>query len=110
VVESDSAPKDLWLRALVQLPIPIAAIYDSGGDSIHALVHVNAESKAEWDRIVRMELGPLIVPIGADYGAMTGVRLTRLPNCRRGQTGRMQSLLYLCPTPDCTPITERGVG
>ena len=107
VVESDAAPKDLWLRALAQLPLPIAAIYDSGGDSIHALVDVGAESKLEWDQIVRTKLGPLIVPIGADYGAMTGVRLTRLPNCRRGQTGNMQSLLYLNPNPDYTPIAHR---
>jgi hypothetical protein len=106
VIESDEAPKDLWLKALVQLPLPIAAIYDSGGDSIHALALVNAASKAEWDRIVRKDLGPLLVPLGADLGSMTGVRLSRLPKCRRGQTGNVQSLLYLNPEPDYTPIAE----
>jgi hypothetical protein len=109
VIESDKAQKDLWLKTLVQFPLPIAAIYDSGGDSIHALVVVNAASKAEWDRLVRAELAPLIVPFGADLGAMTAVRLTRLPNCRREQTGRVQSLLYLNPDPDYTPIVHRPV-
>ena len=104
VLESDQAPKHLWLQVLVQLPIPIAAIYDSGGDSIHALVVINAASKAEWDNIVRGDLAGMIVPLGADLGAMTAVRLTRLPNCRRGETGRLQRLLYLNPQADYTPI------
>jgi hypothetical protein len=106
VLESDSVRKDLWLKAIVQLPLPIVAINDSGGSSIHVLVLINASSKAEWDTIVRDNLALLIVPLGADYDAMTAVRLTRLPNCRRGQTGRFQSLLYLNPDPDYTPILE----
>ena len=35
VVESDEAPEDLWLRALVQMALPITAIYHSGGRSVH---------------------------------------------------------------------------
>ena len=104
VIESDEAPKNLWLRVLVQLPLPIMAIYDSGGASIHALVAINAESKAEWDRVVRVELMPMLVTLGACPGSLTAVRLTRLPNCRRGQTGRMQELLYLNPRPTTAPI------
>jgi hypothetical protein len=107
VIESDKAPKDLWLRALVQLPLPIASITDSGDCSIHALIRVDASDKDEWDRIVRKELAPLIVPIGADIGAMTAIRLTRLPNCIRGQTGRLQQLLYLDPDPDSEPIIDK---
>jgi hypothetical protein len=109
VLESDAAPKDLWLKVLVQLPIPIAAIYDSGGNSIHALILINANSKAEWDRIVRGDLAELIVPLGSDLSAMTAIRLTRLPNCHRGETGKMQQLLYLNPNPDYTPIVDRPV-
>jgi hypothetical protein len=107
VLESVKAPKNLWL--LVQLPLPIAAIYDSGGDSIHALILVDATSKAEWDRIVREELAPILVPLGADKAAMTAVRLTRLPNCRREQTGLIQSLLYLNLEPGYKPIEQRSV-
>jgi hypothetical protein len=71
------------------------------------LIRVDATSKAEWDRIVRDELAPLIIPIGADLGAMTAVRLTRLPNCVRGETGQMQQLLYLDPDPDGEPIIDK---
>ena len=107
VVESDDAPRELWLRVLVQLPLPIAAIYDSGKRGVLALVRVDAESKAHWDEIVRIRLLPILVTLGACDDSLTAVRLTRLPNCRRGQTGNMQSLLYLNPQPDYTPIAHR---
>ena len=51
LVESDHAEPFDWLAALVQMPLPIAAIYTSGGRSIHALVRVDAESKRHWDEI-----------------------------------------------------------
>jgi hypothetical protein len=107
VIESDQAPTAHWLRALVQLPLPIVAIYSSGGKSIHSLVRIDAESKAHWDAIVRGHLLPILVPLGACDGSLTAVRLTRLPNCRRGKTGNMQTLLYLNPTADYTPIAHR---
>lgn len=82
VLESDElAPAD-WLRVLVPLKLPISAIYTSGGKSIHALVRVGAETKAEWDH-VRNELQPLMTALGADGGAMSGVRLSRLPFTQR---------------------------
>jgi hypothetical protein len=106
VLESDLAPKDLWLKALVQLPMRIAAIYDSGGDSIHALVRIDAESKEQWDE-GRNAILPHLVRLGADRGALSGVRLTRLPNCRRESKKQVQTLLYLTDSPDCTPIYQR---
>jgi hypothetical protein len=97
VLESDSAPEDLWLNFLAQVPLPIAAIYTSGGRSIHALVKVDAGSKTAWDRIKKM-ITPLFSKLGADPGALTAVRLTRLPGCMRGN--QPQKLLYLNPDPD----------
>ena len=95
VLESDVAAPELWLKVLVQLPLPIAAIYTSGGKSVHALVRVDAGSKAEWDKIRDVVAG--CVPLGADPAAMTAVRLTRLPGCLRGD--RLQELYYLNPQP-----------
>ena len=40
-----------WLAALAQLPLPIAAIYETGGRLPHALLRVNAASKEQWDDI-----------------------------------------------------------
>ena len=103
VIESDTADPAHWLAALVQLPLPIAAIYTSGGKSIHALVKVDAESKADWDAQAD-KLKPALITLGADSKAMTAVRLTRLPCCQRGE--KMQTLLYLNGNPDETPICE----
>jgi hypothetical protein len=110
VLESDDAPKDQWLKALVQLPLPIVSITDTGNDSgPHALVLVNATSKPHWDDIVREGMGPQLTTLGADFGTMTAVRLTRLPNCMRGQTGRLQRLLYFDPEPDSRPLCSKPV-
>jgi hypothetical protein len=108
VLESDRALPALWLKALVQLPLPIAAIYTSGGKSIHALVRIDADSKAEWDRLVKGALGPALVRLGACNGSLSAVRLSRLPNCMREETGKLQQLLYLDDDPDDTPICHKS--
>lgn len=84
VLESDSLGEELWLKVLVKLKLPIAAVYTSGSKSVHALVRLSCGSKAEWDHL-RNELSPLLTKLGADYKAMSAVRLTRLPfTLRRG--------------------------
>ena len=103
VLESDEAPEDLWIKALVQAPVPIVSITTSGGNSIHALVRVNAKSKEHWNQIKDM-IAPRFVTLGADPGAITAVRLTRLPGCYRAINGRWQELLFLNPRADGRPI------
>jgi hypothetical protein len=56
------------MAALAQVPLAISAIYTSGGESIHALVRLNAESKGEWDATVRV-LKPCLITLGADAKA-----------------------------------------
>ena len=97
VVESDQADADEWLRCLVQMPLRIACICESGGRSIHALVRLDAASKKDWDEKVG-SIKRVLVTLGADPGALSAVRLTRLPQARRGE--RVQRLLYLNPSPD----------
>jgi hypothetical protein len=109
VIESDEAPRDLWLKAFARLPLRIASVVDSGGSSIHALFRVDAENKAHWDELVWTTYKPPLVILGADPGAMTAVRLTRLANCHRGEKDKFQRLLYLNDQPDETPICERRV-
>lgn len=103
VLESDVADPAQWLACLVQLPLQISAIYSSGGKSIHALVRVDADSKQAWDAI-RDQLKPIMVLLGADQNAMTGVRLSRLPGAMRAL--RQQELFYLNPNPTTKPIIE----
>lgn len=128
VIESDDAPLMLWLGALVKLPLKIAAIYTSGGRSIHALVRVDAKSKDHWDAIKaecfgqHAPAGRFLIRNGADKGVLSAVRLTRLPGCyRNGKfvedadgTQRyvrfprpaLQKLLYINPEPIVAPLTD----
>lgn len=101
VLESDVLQPDLWLKVLANLPLPIVAIYTSGGKSIHALVQAGHASKADWDAS-RNIIRAIVCPLGADPAALTAVRLTRLPGCMRGD--RKQRLLYLNPEAPEKPL------
>jgi len=105
VLESDCQSLEQWLRILVQLKLPIVSIISSGGKSLHALARINASFKEDWDKKVR-RLMPWLVKVGADRGAMTAVRLTRLPGCYRGD--KLQQLLYLNPNPASGPIWKEA--
>lgn len=105
VLESDEAPQDLWISALVQLPLPIVSIVSSGGKSLHALVRIDAANGEQWSAI-KQRIGPALVALGADKNALTDVRLTRLPGSYRAEKDRWQELLYLNPHADETPICE----
>jgi hypothetical protein len=106
VLESDEADAGEWLRCLVQMPFRIASICESGGRSIHALVRLDAASKADWDRLM-LPVKPMLITLGADRGALTAVRLSRLPQAMRGE--RCQRLLYLNPQPSGVPIFQQPI-
>lgn len=82
VIESDEADTRQWLGALAQLPLRIAALYSSGGRSVHALVVIDAPTKQVWDAEVAKMKDALAV-LGADPKTLTAVRLTRLPGTWR---------------------------
>lgn len=117
LLESDEAPETEWLKALCLLPLPIVAIFTSGGRSVHALVGVDAVSKLELDA-VRDVLRRILGPLGADCAALSAVRLARLPGCLRlgkkdasGKYTRhekppLQRLVWLNPEADETPIID----
>jgi hypothetical protein len=104
VLESDEADADDWLRCLLQMPFRIASICESGGRSIHALVRVDAASKADWDGRIGA-IKSILITLGADRGALSAVRLSRLPQAERGE--RVQRLLYLNAQPDGLPILNQ---
>ena len=102
VLESDEAPVRLWLAALARTVPRISAITTSGGRSVHALVRVDAKTKRDWDEQKKRILG--LVTVGADPGALSAVRLTRLPACWRGE--KEQKLLYFAPAAPALTIAE----
>jgi len=104
VLESDQAEADDWLRCLVQMPLRITCLCESGGRSIHALVRVDATSKADWDgRMAAIKA--ILVTLGADRSALSAVRLSRLPQAKRGD--RVQRLLFLNVQPSGEPILNQ---
>jgi hypothetical protein len=98
VLESDTAPLDLWLRALVQMELRIAAVFSSGGKSVHSLVRIDAKSKAEFDDCGRL-VASVLKGIGADDQALKGLPMSRVPGIKRLEKGGIQELWYLDPDP-----------
>lgn len=108
VFETDEPGIDeLWLNFLAQLPLPILAIYSSGGKSWHALCRLDFPTKQHLDAF-KQRHGGMFSKLGADPRAWSPTQLTRLPGCMRN--GRLQRLIYLNPSPDPLgiPIVEGG--
>jgi hypothetical protein len=105
LLESDKADPAIWLAALVQMPLPILSICESGGRSLHALVRIDAKDGREFREIIAASKTGLEI-LGADPAALSPVRLTRLPQCWRADKGNWQRLLFLNPNPTRTPICE----
>lgn len=105
LLESDKAEPSIWLAALVQMPLPILSVCESGGRSLHALVRIDAKDGREFREIIAASKVGLEI-LGADPAALSPVRLTRLPQCWRAEKGNWQRLLYLNPNPTRNPICE----
>jgi hypothetical protein len=102
LLDSDTLPPDLQLALFAKLPLPIAAILSSGGQSVHAWVKVDACDVAEYRQAVSQLLG-LLAKFGVDRKNKNPSRLSRLPGACRviGAVGDgVQRLLYLNPVPE----------
>ena len=67
-------------------------------------MRVDAASKADWDSRIGA-IKSILITLGADRGALSAVRLSRLPQAQRGE--RVQRLLYLNAQPDGVPILNQ---
>ena len=77
---------------------PIAALIDSGGKSIHALLRVDCANRDEWEREVENKLfANVLCPLGCDRACRNESRLSRLPGHFRREKNAWQRLLYLDP-------------
>lgn len=84
---------------------PIVALIDSGGKSVHAILRVECETRADWEREIEGKLFPrVLVPLGCDPQCRNEARLSRLPGHYRAEKGAWQRLLYL--NPEGTPRHE----
>ena len=77
---------------------PIAALIDSGGKSVHALLRVDMESRERWESEVENKLfARVLCPLGCDRACRNESRLSRLPGHFRREKNAWQRLLYLNP-------------
>jgi hypothetical protein len=108
LLESDEEDyAQCWLRMLVQEPLRIVSLVESGNTSIHALIRIDATCRAEFDSVTK-SLAATYGPLGACVKSLiTDERLTRLANVTRGDNQKSQRLLYLNPNADLTPILHR---
>lgn len=108
LVEFDNLSYDEQLALWSVVALPIVALIDSGGKSIHAWLRVRGvENFEQWDRLIKQELYERrLIPFGVDPACKNPSRLSRLPGHKREETGRYQRLLYLNPEPQSVSIVD----
>lgn len=110
LVESDALALETMLSLWARLPLPIAAIISSGGESYHAWVKMDCSDDAEYDEQVKQILTTL-ARFGVDTGNKNPSRLARLAGAQRsiGAHGDgAQRLVYLNPEPSGEPIFPKA--
>jgi regulatory protein RepA len=92
LVESDTLPKEKQWAVIQQLKLPCAAVVDSGGKSVHAVVRVDANDAGEYRERVE-KLYEILASNGFEIDAQNKnpSRLSRMPGAARG--GSAQELL-----------------
>jgi RecA-family ATPase len=90
LVESDKLPKSQQWEIYQQSGLPITAVIDSAGSSLHAWVRIDAENAEQYkERAERVY--ETLVPLGFDAGNKNPSRFSRLPGAVRN--GRPQQLV-----------------
>jgi hypothetical protein len=102
LVEFDDMTRADQLRFWSAAKLPILALIDSGGKSIHAWLDVRkmftVTTSEEWDQHIKTNLyEQILVPMGVDRICCNPSRLSRLPGYFREETGKFQRLLWLSP-------------
>ena len=98
LVEFDDLTREeqirFWTSPDVQR-LPIAALVDTGGKSIHAWIRTTGiHTAADWQREIETKLyDQVMVPLGVDPNCKNPARLSRLPGQVRDN--KYQRLLWL---------------
>jgi hypothetical protein len=96
VLEFDQMPREQQVEFWAGVKLPVVALIDSGGKSIHAWVRIDAASADEWTERVERKLFDILTPVGIDGSCKNEARLSRAPGHLR-DTKRWQRVLYLAP-------------
>lgn len=92
LIESDDMVKEKQLAIIKALQLPVAALVYSGGKSIHAIVHIDADTSREYkQRVERMYALCKKNGLNVDEQNKNPSRLSRLPGIERN--GHKQFLI-----------------
>ena len=102
MAEFDTLPRTDQLRFWGAVKLPIVALIDSGGKSIHAWLDVQklatVTTPDEWATHIKGRLyGAILTPMGVDAACSNPARLSRLPGHYREEKQAWQRLLWLSP-------------
>ena len=99
VAEFDGMTREDQLRFWWAVRLPVCALIDSGGKSLHAWIRIDGVETADrWTDIVEKVLfGQRLIPLGCDAACRNEARLSRMPGHFRTEKGRWQRILYLAP-------------
>jgi hypothetical protein len=108
LLESDDLPLELQLSLWARLPLPVAAIIDTGGRSAHAWIRLDCDTALEYRSLVN-RIYTRLVQFGLCVNNKNASRMSRLPGaCRtigKREEGQ-QRLFYLNPEPLEAPIFQ----
>ena len=102
MVEFDNLSREDQIRFWSAVKLPIVALIDSGGKSIHAWLDVQKLAKVEtpeqWATQIKSRLyDTILTPLGVDSACSNPARLSRLPGHFREEKNAWQRLLWLSP-------------
>jgi hypothetical protein len=99
VAEFDGMSREDQLSFWWAVNLPVCALIDSGGKSLHAWIRIDGvETASLWTELVEGKLfGRWLIPLGCDAACRNEARLSRLPGHFREEKGRWQRILYLAP-------------
>lgn len=102
LVEFDNLSREDQIRFWSAIILPVKALIDTGGKSIHAWLDVGklaaVNTLEQWETHIRQELYERILkPLGVDGACSNPARLSRLPGHYRTEKGKYQRILWLSP-------------
>lgn len=86
LIESDKMPVSKQIAMIKALELPVEALVYSGGKSVHAIVHIDADTLKEYQQRVKM-MYEICTKNGFDVDTQNKnpSRLSRMPGAYRGQ-------------------------
>jgi len=97
VVEFDAMSREQQIQFWGGVKLPVVALLDSGGKSVHGWIKIDAANADEWTRRVEVNLFDILTAVGADGACKNEARLSRMPGHFRAEKSRWQRVLYLKP-------------